>query len=180
MKEKYRIKMIALCGIFSAAELVILYLSSVFQILDLVIASMTVLFTIVLMAEYGKKPVSAVYIVVSVLSMLIVPHKFSPLCYIFFLGFYPIVKPFFDDVQKALGYMLKLLYFNGCYIVVYSFAAHFAMLDDIAGVGTVMFYVTIAVANLAFLLCDYVIGLITRLYIRVLRKKYGFERIFKK
>ena len=139
MKEKYRIKMIALCGIFSAAELVILYLSSVFQILDLVIASMTVLFTIVLMAEYGKKPVSAVYIVVSVLSMLIVPHKFSPLCYIFFLGFYPIVKPFFDDVQKALGYVLKLLYFNGCYIVVYSVAAHFAMLDDIAGVGTVMF-----------------------------------------
>ena len=180
MKEKYRIKMISLCGVFAAAELVILYLSSVFQVLALVIAAMTVLFTIVLMAEYGKKPVFAVYIVVSVLSMLIVPHKFSPLCYVFFLGFYPIVKPYFDDVQKVLGYVLKLLYFNGCYIVVYSIAAHFAMLDDIAGVGTVMFYVTIGMANLAFLLSDYVIGLMSKLYIKVLRKKYGFERIFRK
>ena len=180
MKEKYRIKMIALCGVFAAAELVILYLSSVFQVLDLVIASMTVLFTIVLMAEYGKKPVLAVYIVVSVLSMLIVPHKFSPLCYVFFIGFYPIVKPYFDDINKVIGFILKLLYFNGGYIVIYSIAAHFALLDDIFGMGTPMFYVTIAVANVAFLLSDYVIGLMSRLYVRVLRKKYGFERIFKK
>ena len=94
MREKYRIKMIALCGIFSAAELVILYLSSVFQILDLVIAAMTMAFTIVLLAEYGKKPVIVVYAVVSILSLLIVPHKFSPLCYICFMGGYPIIKPY--------------------------------------------------------------------------------------
>ena len=41
-------------------------------------------------------------------------------------------------------------------------------------------YVTLALANFAFLLCDYVIGLLTVLYVAKLRKKYGFERIFRK
>ena len=179
MKEKYRIKMIALCGVFAAAELVILYLSSVFQILDLAIAFFTVIFTVVLMVEYSKKPSLAVYIVVSVLSLLIVPHKFSPLCYIFFMGFYPIIKSYFDDCPKVLGYILKLLYFNGAYFILYTTVAHFALLDDIFGIGSVMFFVTLAAANVAFLLCDYVLSVITLLYIKILRKKFGFERIFK-
>ena len=180
MRNKNRIRMIALCGIISAAEFVILYLSSVFQMLDLAIASMTIAFTVVLFIEYGIKPSLVVYAVVSILSILIVPNKFTPLCYLFFMGIYPIVKPFFDKPPKVIGYVLKLLYFNGGYILVYYIVSHFAMLDDIFGMGTPMFYVTIAVANVAFLLSDYVIGLMSRLYVRVLRKKYGFERIFKK
>lgn len=180
MRDKYRIKMIALCGIFSAAELVILYLSSVFQILDLVIAAMTLAFTVVLMAEYSKKPVIVVYIVVSILSMLIVPHKFSPLCYVCFIGGYPVIKPYFDRLPKVLGYILKLLYFNGAYYILYAIVSYFALLDDIFGIGTPMFFVTMAAANVAFLLCDYVISVMTALYIKVLRKKFGFERIFKK
>ncbi|MBO4868585.1 MAG: hypothetical protein J6330_02585 [Clostridia bacterium] len=180
MRDKNRLKLIALCGIFSAAELVIMYLSSVFQVLDLVIAMMTVLFTIVLLCEYGKKPAFAVYLAVSILSMLIVPHKFAPLCYVFFIGLYPIIKPFFDRPKKIVGYILKLVYFNALYIALYAITAHFALLDDIFGVGTLMFYVTLALANFAFLLCDYVIGLLTVLYVAKLRKKYGFERIFRK
>ncbi|MBO4422828.1 MAG: hypothetical protein J5879_05280 [Clostridia bacterium] len=180
MKEKYRIKMIALCGIFSAAELVILYLSSVFQVLDLAIVFFTVIFTVVLMVEYSKKPSFAVYAVVAVLSLLIVPHKFSPLCYVFFMGFYPIIKSYFDDCPKVLGYILKLLYFNGAYYVIYAIVSYFALLDDIFGIGTPMFFVTLAITNISFLLCDYVISVMTALYIKVLRKKFGFERIFKK
>lgn len=180
MRSKYRIKMIALCGIFSAAELMILYLSSVFQILDLVIAAMTLAFTVVLLVEYGQKPVIVVYIVVSLLSMLVVPHKFSPLCYICFIGGYPIIKPYFDRLPKVIGYILKLLFFNGAYYILYAIVSYFALLDDIFGIGTPMFFVTMAAANIAFLLCDYVISVMTALYIKVLRKKFGFERIFRK
>ena len=180
MRDKNRIKMIALCGIFSAAELVILYLSSVFQILDLVIAAMTIAFTVVLLVEYGRKPVIVVYIAVSLLSLLIVPHKFSPLCYIFFMGIYPIIQPFFDRLPKLPSYLLKLLYFNAMYTLIYVIVSHFALLDDIFGIGTPMFFVTLAAANIAFLLCDHVITLMTALYIRILRKKFGFDRLFKK
>ena len=180
MKNKNRVKMIALCGIFSAAELVILYLSSVFQVLDLAIAALTVLFTVVLFIEYGIKPSLAVYLVVSLLSVLIVPNKFTPLCYVFFMGIYPIVKPFFDKPAKPVGYLLKLIYFNAGYILLYFIVSHFAMLDDIFGIGSVMFFVTLAMANVAFLLCDYVIGLMTVVYTLKLRKRFGFERIFKK
>lgn len=172
--------MIALCGIFSAAELVILYLSSVFQVLDLVIAAMTLAFTVVLLTEYGKKPAVVVYVVVSLLAMLIVPHKFTPLCYICFIGGYPIIKPYFDRLPKVFGYILKLIYFNGAYYILYAVISYFALLDDLFGIGTPMFFVTMATANVAFLLCDYVISVMTALYIKVLRKKFGFERIFKK
>ncbi|MBO4422194.1 MAG: hypothetical protein J5879_02055 [Clostridia bacterium] len=180
MKDKYRIKMIALCGVFSAAELVIIYLSSLTDMLDLAISSMTILFTIVLMAEYGKKPTFVVYAVVSLLCMLISARKFSPLCYIFFMGLYPVIKSFFDKPPKVLGYVLKLIYFNAAYMLLYVLVVHFAMLDDIFAIGSLMFYVTIVSANIAFLLCDYVITVMSQLYTRVLRKKFGFDRIFKK
>ena len=43
-----------------------------------------------------------------------------------------------------------------------------------------MFFVVIVLGNLAFFLCDYVFGLMTLLYVAKLRKRLGFERIFKK
>lgn len=180
MTKKNRVRMTALCGIFAAAELVIIYLSSVFNMLDLAIAMLTVAFTLVLFAEYGVKPSLVVYLAVSILSVLIVPNKFTPLCYVFFMGIYPIIKPYFDKLPKIAGYILKFVYFNAGYIIVYFVVVRFAMLDDVFSIGSVMFYVLLACANLAFFLCDYTIGLITLLYTAKLRKKFGFERIFKK
>ena len=180
MNNKARVKMIAVCGIFSAAELVIIYLSSVFQMLDLVIALMTVAFTLVLLCEYGSKPAIAVYLAVSVLSMLIVPNKFTPLCYVFFIGIYPIIKPYFERLKKPFSIILKFVYFNVFYLAIYAICVKFALLDDIFAIGSAMFFVVIVLGNLAFFLCDYVFGLMTLLYVAKLRKRLGFERIFKK
>lgn len=180
MKQKERIRMIALCGVFSAMELAIIYLSSVFQMLDLSIAALTVAFTLVLLIEYGKKPTFCVYAAVSVLAMLIVPNKFTPLCYVFLFGLYPIVKPYFDRTGKILCLILKFAAFNAVYMLIYALSVQFLLLDDIAGIGSVMFFVTAAIANFAFFVFDYFIAIVIKLYALKLRKRLGFDKLFKK
>ena len=129
--------MIALCGVFSGMELAIIYLSSVFQMLDLTIAALTVAFTLVLLAEYGKKPTFFVYAAVSVLSLLIVPNKFTPICYVLLFGIYPIVKQYFDRTGKVLSLIFKFAAFNAVYMIIYAVSVRFLLLDDIAGIGGV-------------------------------------------
>ena len=180
MKQKEKIRMIALCGVFSGMELAIIYLSSIFDMLSLTIAALTVAFTLILIVEYGKKPSLCVYGAVSLLSLLIVPNKFTPLCYVFLLGIYPIVKPYFDRTGKILSIIFKFFAFNAVYMIIYSVSVHFLLLDDIAGVGTVMFFVVIGLANFAFFIFDYFLTVIIKLYAIKLRKKLGFDKLFKK
>ncbi|MBQ3869451.1 MAG: hypothetical protein II777_02800 [Clostridia bacterium] len=180
MKQKERVRMIALCGVFSAMELAIIYLSSVFQMLDLTIAALTVAFTLILLVEYGRKPTFCVYAAVSVLSMLIVPNKFTPICYALLFGIYPIVKPFFDRTGKILSIVFKFFAFNAIYMIIYAVSVRFLLLDDIAGIGSPMFFVTIALGNFAFFVFDYLITVIMKLYALKLRKKLGFDKLFKK
>lgn len=177
--KKNRVKKIALCGVFSALELTIIYLSSVFSVMDLTISMFTVLFTVVLMTEYGKKPATAVYLIVSVLSLLIVPNKFTPMCYVFFFGFYPIIKSLFDRTGKVLGYLFEFLYFNLLYVAAVLIATSFMESRDVFGIGTTMFYVTMAIANLAFLICDYYIVIFIKLYTYKLRSKFGLDKLFR-
>lgn len=172
--------MIALCGVFSGMELAIIYLSSVFQMLDLTIAALTVAFTLVLLIEYGIKPTLSVYAAVSVLSMLIVPNKFTPICYVLLFGIYPIVKPYFDRTGKVLPFIFKFAAFNAVYMIIYSVSVRFLLLDDIAGIGSGAFFLTIGLGNLAFFIFDYFLTVITKLYALRLRKKLGFDKLFKK
>ena len=180
MKQKEKVRMIALCGVFSAMELAILYLSSVFQMLDLTIAALTVAFTLILIVEYGKKPTLCVYAAVSVLALLIVPNKFTPICYVLLFGIYPIVKPYFDRTGKILSLVFKFFAFNAVYMIIYAVSVQFLLLDDIASIGSAMFFVTIALGNFAFFVFDYLLTVIIKLYALKLRKKLGFDRLFKK
>lgn len=172
--------MMAVCAVFSAMELTVLYLSSVFTVMDLTIAALTVAFTLVLTVEYGKKPSLAVYATVSVLSMLIVPNKFTPICYVLLIGIYPIVKPFFDRPAKVLSIVLKAVAFNGIYMIIYFISSYFLLLDDIAGVGSLMFFITLALANFAFWMFDWFLSVMMKLYALKLRKKLGFDKLFKR
>lgn len=180
MKQKEKVRMIALCGVFSGMELAIIYLSSIFQMLDLTIAALTVAFTLVLLAEYGKKPTFSVYAAVSILSLLIVPNKFTPICYVLLFGIYPIVKPYFDRTGKVLSLIFKFAAFNAVYMIIYAVSVRFLLLDDIAGIGSGMFFVTIGLGNLAFFIFDYLLTVIMKLYTLKLRKKLGFDRLFKR
>lgn len=180
MKSKQQIRKIAVCGVMSALELVILYLSGVFQAFDLSLAAFTVIFSVLVLIEYGKKPAWAIYGAVSVLALIIVPQKFTAVCYLLFFGCYPVIKAYLEKPKKLLSWILKLLVFNAAFMLIYFVSIKFVLVEEIAAVGSTFFFITLGLGNVAFILFDYVLTLIITLYIFKLRKKFGFDRIFNK
>ncbi len=104
---------------------------------------------------------------VSVLSLLLSPNKESVVCFVLFLGYYPLVKSTLEKIRvKVIQYLLKLVLFNaavaGAYCIltwVFSVSA-----DTFQFFGIPVFAVFVVVVNVAFVIYDYAITLFDRKY----------------
>ena len=76
----------------SALGVVLLYIGSLVEALDLSAAVLASLACIIAVIEYGKGAPWAVYGVTSVLSLILLPVKTPAAFYAIFFGFYPILK----------------------------------------------------------------------------------------
>lgn len=153
----------------TALGVVILYLGSVFELMDLTIAcaaSFTVLFCVF---EMGGKYAAAVYAATSVLSLILVPRKEIAVYFIVFFGIMPITKKLFEKAGKILSWVLKIAAFN-----LEIFAFYFAVIalgfDFFEGNETNMPYLVamLLLANASFVLADILYTLIFKIY----EKKY--------
>ena len=101
--RKLQTKYLALSSVLSALGVILLYLGSILQLLDLTmvaIASLIVTFAVIEMK--GRYPLM-IWGVTSFLSLLLLPDKFGALCYFLLCGFYPILKPHLaEDGVQAL------------------------------------------------------------------------------
>ena len=75
----------------------------------------------VVQAECGARPAWTAYAAASVLGVLLVPDKETALFFVALLGYYPLVKPWFDRLRPAvLRVGAKLLLCNGAVAVLYG------------------------------------------------------------
>lgn len=173
-------KRVALCGLLAAIQTVILYFSSIFSVIDLTLAACTVFFIMFSVIEIGGKYPWLIYCVVSVLSLLILPQKFSAVVYVGFFGWYPIAKSFFEKFNPILSWIFKLLSFNACYILIGVICARFLMLEDTAIFGKNAYYIAMALlGNCAFLALDYMMKIAATLYKIKLRKQMKIDKLLK-
>lgn len=83
-------KRIAFSGVAAALSVVIMYIAGITDILSLsgvLVAAFMILFIYI---EYGTKTALSVYAAVSIISVLILPDKFSAVVYVLFAGYYPL------------------------------------------------------------------------------------------
>ena len=147
----------------TAISVVVLYLGSVFEIMDLSIscaASVTVLFCVV---ELGGKYAFAVYAATSVLSLILVPNKWIAVYFIMFFGIMPITKKLFEKTGKILSWGLKIAAFNAEIFAFYFIALK---LDFFAENEKALPYllVMLVLANVSFVLADILYTLLFRIY----------------
>ena len=65
-----------------------------------------------------RKSALTCYIAVSIISLLIMPDKECALTYVFFFGFYPIIRDFIEKIKpKPLSYSVKLVIYNAGIII---------------------------------------------------------------
>ncbi|MBE6596612.1 MAG: hypothetical protein E7641_02980 [Ruminococcaceae bacterium] len=165
---------VAISAMMSALGVLVLYLGSVIEVLDIsmaVIASLFVIFTVI---EYGGAYPWAVYIVTGILSAVLLPQKLPAAMYILFFGFYPIIKEKLEKLKKRpLCWVLKMIVFNICLFILIFLANKLIYID--AEKYLVFEAIFVLLANFTFVIYDIALTRLISLYIFRLRKKFKLK-----
>ncbi len=102
----------AMAGMLSALAVVILYLGSLIELLDLSASVLAALAVMVAIMELGRGFAWGVYLVSAMLSLLLFPRTAS-VVFAAFVGYYPILKVYLDRIPiRLVQYLIKLILFN--------------------------------------------------------------------
>ena len=171
----------ALGGIISALSVFLMFLSGLIPNMTYVIPGLTAVLLICTIQEAELKWSTFIFITVSILSMLLVADKEAAVMYVFFFGYYPIVKEFYErKLHRILCLLLKFLTFNvmvvlGYLLIIFVFLIPVEGLDFLGKWTPV---VLLGVGNIIFVLYDYVLTSLTALYLKKVqprvRKLFNF------
>lgn len=171
----------ALGGIIAALSLLIMLLTAVIPYLEYALPAIAGALLVLMVIEINKKWAFCAYVAVSILSLLILTNKEAAMMYIAFFGYYPILKPFFEEKIKsnALCWLAKAVVFNvttvlAYIVIVYVFGIP---IEDIEDYGMKIVPVLLLLANLMFVLYDICITRLVTLYLMKWQKK--FRKMFK-
>ena len=170
---------ITLCAIMSALAVVIM-LVSYFPYLTYAIPAVAGLCVMVVLIETDYKWALFTYIVSSVLVFLFAELE-SKFMYVFFFGFYPILKALIEKINKQIvEWVIKIAAFNASVLTVYGvFSKIFALsLDDFGDFKKYGVIILLSVANIVFVVYDIAVSRMSALYIHMLHPK--INRLFKR
>lgn len=152
-------KQIALGGIMAALAVVIMSLGGLIPSATFVCPMMCCLILQSVRVLCGDRIAWAWYGAVAILSLLMGPDKEAAAVFVF-LGYYPIIKPKFD--QSRLKWLWKLLYFNVVILAMYALLIHLFGMAQLAAeweeLGFAMTAVMLVLGNITFVLLDNVLG----------------------
>ncbi len=159
----------ALSGVVAALSLLLMFCGSVIWVFTYVAPLLTGILLMILSKSVNKKSAWLTYFTVSVLSLLFFADKESALTYVFFFGFYPIIKSDVDKIKiKPLKFLIKIAVYNvgiitSQLICVFVFGIPFDML---LGKWTVV--VLLLIANVIFVVYDKLLFMLSIIW----NKKY--------
>ena len=165
---------LAVSGLLTALSTVIVILSNIIPIGMFTFPAVAGIIIYILSIAAGQKYAWMSFIVTSLISFALCTEKEAAVCFILFLGFYPMVKEHIEKLRiRVIAYILKLLLFNACGVAIYFILIFvFSVPAD-----TFEFFdinlpaVLLAILNAVFLIYDYALTVFNRVY----RKKiYNF------
>ncbi len=132
-----------------------------------------------LATELGVRTALLAYLVVSILSAFFVfpVDPEAAFFFILFMGYYPIIYPFFAKFKNIiLRYLLKLLLFNaaivsGYLLLLYVFISP-ALLEEFTAEAAWMWALLLLLGNVLFFIYDLLIDKVKIIYIHQLRKRF--------
>lgn len=171
----------ALGGIIAALSLALMFVVSVVPFMTYALPAVAGAILMLISIEINRKWAFAVFLVVSILSIITVPNKEVAVLYAAFFGYYPILKSVFESKIhfKFLEYLLKFVVFNFSIILSYFLMIRFMgiYLDEGGVFGRFVIPGFIALANIVFFFYDIALTRVISTYLYKWRKQ--FKRIFK-
>ena len=159
----------AYCGMAAALCVALMLLGAVIPIAMFIAPALAGFLIATVCVECGRPMALTAYAAVSLLAILFVPDKEVALIFVFLLGYYPLVKPWFDRVRPAvLRWACKLLLCNGAIAAMYGLLLLLIPAGSIArelrGTALAVTLTTVAMGNVAFLLYDRALRNLLALY----------------
>ncbi len=160
-------KITALSGMLAALTVLFLFFGSVVQIFAYVAPLISGLIMIILINNVNKRSAWTVFVVSSLVAVFLLPDKECALTYVFFFGWYPMVKDSFDKIKiKILRIVAKFAVYNVAVAFsqlacIYVFGIPF---DNVFGVWGIV--ILLLLANLLFALYDRLFVLLSFIYMK--------------
>ncbi len=160
-------KITALSGMLAALTVLLLFFGSVVQIFAYVAPLISGLIMIILINNVNKRSAWTVFVVSSLVAVFLLPDKECALTYVFFFGWYPMVKDSFDKIKiKILRIVAKFAVYNVAVVFsqlvcIYVFGIPF---DNVFGVWGIV--ILLLLANLLFALYDRLFVLLSFIYMK--------------
>ncbi len=154
-------------------------LLSYFPYLTYAIPAIAGLFIMIVVIEINLKWAFLAYLSSAVLVFLSAEPE-SRLLYVFFLGYYPILKAVIDKWRKpVLEWIVKIIIFNCAVLLVYLiFAKSMGIsVEDFGTLGKYGAFIVLGLGNAAFVLYDIAVSRMAMVYMSVIKPK--IKRIFK-
>ena len=112
-----------------------------------------------------------IWLTSSLLSFLLYPSGTAVLLFALFAGFYPVCKMHLERLPRVPAYLLKVLLFTASFFACWFISAYVLMIPSEFGIGSGMFFLFLALAEVAFLLYDFLLTRFIGFYIHRLRPK---------
>ena len=183
MKMNKKTRNLAISGVLAALGVVILYIGSLIEIMDLTAVFVASFLVVIAILELKAPWHFLLWVVTSLLSLLLLPNKFCAFEYAIFGGLYPILKYYYEKYSRKMANILKIISFNVLFFVaVFVFIFLFGLGEielPILGTVTPTAYVAAmaVLANIVFVLYDILLTRFIIIYEHKYRKR--MKRIFK-
>lgn len=164
---------VALSAVLSALGVVLLFIGSASQVLDLSCAALASIITVFAVIELKGGWPFLIYAVTSALSLLLLPDKFAALIYLLFAGYYPMLKNAVEKLRKpVIEWIIKLAVFNAALTGVVWASREILKLPDDELIG--LTWAVYLLGNAVFALYDVALTRLISLYLFNLRKRFKF------
>ena len=161
-----------------ALGVIILYVGSLIEVLDISMAAIASLICVIVVIEYGGVYSWMVYAATAALAFLVLPEKFTPSLYATVVGYYPIIKEYVERIGKksdkprkhfaVIHWCIKLAAFNVA-LVVFGLIAIYMLLIPVDGFWALLG--VIALVNLTFIIYDVALTRMISMYFFRIRKR---------
>lgn len=179
-KIKFNSFKVALGGIIAALSVALMFMTGIIPTLTYAIPAIAGGLLIAIVIEIGPKFACAVYVAVSVLSLLVVADKEAAVMYTAFFGYYPIVKGFIEKkMNGAVSWIVKYIIFNVSVVSAYFIVSKVFMVpyDDFDFLGKFALPLLLLMCNVVFAFYDVALTRVLSAYIFKWRKYV--KRVFK-
>lgn len=170
---------IALGGIIAALSITIMFMSSLFPFLTYTLPLVAGVLITLIVIEVSKKWAFYVYASIGFLSFFLLADKEVAVLYIFFFGYYPIVKEILEEKLKKKCFLcgvIKFIIYNitivlATLVSIYVLGIPFDILEEYGVIILLM------LANLLFFFYDYALNGLIQIYLNQWQK--SFQKFFK-